>query len=64
MSTPSHNGHPDRDPKEDLGRVAADDACPNCGEDHSDRLIWLDDDRVHCFICGTVYQPGRGSAQP
>jgi hypothetical protein len=64
VSTPSHNGHPDRDPNQDPGRVAADDACPQCGEDLSDLLVWLDDDRVRCFTCGTVYRPGGESPQP
>lgn len=37
------------------------DACPMCGERHSDRLVWLDDDRVHCANCNAVYQPGGSS---
>jgi hypothetical protein len=64
MSNPSRNGHPDRDPNGDSGRVAADDACPRCGEDQTDLLVWLDDDRVRCFTCGTVYQPGGDAPQP
>jgi hypothetical protein len=34
------------------------------GEDRSDWLVWVDDDRVRCFSCGTVHQPGRGAPQP
>lgn len=33
-------------------------ACPNCREDDVDRLIWLDDERVECQRCRTVYRPG------
>jgi uncharacterized Zn finger protein len=35
------------------------DECPRCGEDDADRLVWLDDERVRCAGCGTVYEPGR-----
>ena len=38
--------------------VSESDACPICKERHTDRLIWQDDDLVHCFGCGTVYEPG------
>jgi rubredoxin len=33
--------------------------CPSCGEDDADRLAWIDDERVRCQGCGTVYVPGR-----
>lgn len=36
------------------------DACPTCGERDADRLVWLDDERVRCAVCGTVYTPGGG----
>jgi hypothetical protein len=34
-------------------------ACPGCGERDHDMLVWQDDDLVHCFGCGIVYEPGR-----
>ena len=40
--------------------VRPDDACPGCGERDADRLVWLDDDRVECQGCKTVYEPGGG----
>jgi len=47
-----------------LGAVAAElklrvsgRACPQCGEDDIDRLVWIDDDRVRCANCGTVFHP-------
>jgi uncharacterized Zn finger protein len=42
-------------------------ACPCCGEDDMDRLIWLDDEQVKCQSCGTVYRPGvfpKGAPSP
>lgn len=39
--------------------VAPEDACPLCGERDADRLVWQDDERVECQMCGTVYEPGR-----
>ncbi|GIW78793.1 MAG: hypothetical protein KatS3mg105_0600 [Gemmatales bacterium] len=32
-------------------------ACPRCGEDDIDRLVWVDDDLVRCESCGTIYDP-------
>ena len=32
--------------------------CPLCGERDCDRLVWIDDDRVECTMCGSVYAPG------
>jgi len=32
-------------------------ACPQCGEDDIDRLVWIDDERVRCACCGTVFHP-------
>lgn len=37
------------------------DACPMCRERHTDRLVWIDDDRVRCANCNTVYEPGGSS---
>jgi len=42
--------------------VAAEDACPNCGERDCDQLVWLDDERVECQRCKTVYRPGSKDA--
>lgn len=39
-------------------------ACPNCGEVECDELIWLDDERVECQGCRTVYKPGAKDAPP
>lgn len=40
--------------------VSMRDACPTCGERDADRLVWLDDERVECQRCKTIYEPGRG----
>ena len=37
--------------------------CPNCGEDGIDSLVWLDDEKVRCDSCGTVYDPNRPDAE-
>jgi hypothetical protein len=42
----------------DDDRVGADCACPGCGEDRYDLLVWQDDEQVRCFTCGTTYAPG------
>ncbi len=49
------NGNHDEGP---VDRVAQENACPNCGERESDELVWLDDERVECQRCRTVYRPG------
>ncbi len=49
------NGNHDSEP---VDPVALEDACPNCGERESDELVWLDDERVECQRCRTVYRPG------
>ncbi len=36
------------------------EACPCCGQRDADLLLWLDDDRVECQACGTIYEPGKG----
>jgi hypothetical protein len=37
-------------------------ACPHCGEDDIDHLVWLDDQKVRCGSCGTVYDPNQPEA--
>ncbi len=37
-------------------------ACPRCGQDDIDWLVWIDDDQVRCGSCGTVYDPNRPEA--
>ena len=38
--------------------IVSDDAkCPTCGEQDADLLVWLDDERVQCSTCDTVYYP-------
>jgi hypothetical protein len=38
-------------------------ACPHCGEDDLDRLVWLDDENVRCESCGNVYEPDGPQAE-
>ena len=45
-------------PGEDDSFVDPADGCPTCGERHTDRLLWQDDEQVRCTMCGTVYTPG------
>jgi hypothetical protein len=33
------------------------EACPQCGERCTDRLIWQDDEQVRCAGCGRVFRP-------
>jgi hypothetical protein len=49
--------------RHDVDRVASRDACPTCGERECDELVWLDDERVECQRCETVYRPGQRSSQ-
>src|SRR3712207_3389900 len=36
------------------------DACPGCGERHSDMLVWDEEgETVRCFNCGRTYKIGR-----
>jgi rubredoxin len=44
-------------------RVAPGMACPRCGEDEMDSLVWIDDDQVRCTSCGTVYDPNQPDAK-
>lgn len=38
--------------------VAVADACPKCGNDRVDNLVWDDNgERVTCAECGAVYTP-------
>jgi DNA-directed RNA polymerase subunit RPC12/RpoP len=41
-------------------RVTDDFRCPYCGEDNSDRLVFLDDDceQIRCVTCGRAYVLG------
>ena len=32
-------------------------ACPRCGEDDIDALVWIDDRRVRCISCKHAYAP-------
>lgn len=43
---------------EELNSDYVDFPCPNCGENRSDFLVWLDDEFVQCASCGHMYQPG------
>jgi uncharacterized Zn finger protein len=43
--------------QQDDNLVEPQDGCPLCSERDSDRLVWLDDERVECQMCGTVYSP-------
>jgi hypothetical protein len=40
------------------GRVDECFACPACGEDEADSLVWQDDEAVRCSTCGAEYFPG------
>ncbi len=46
--------------------VAPEFACPDCGERHSDRLVWIADEFpgaerfVRCDACGTIFDPTEG----
>lgn len=46
--------------------VAPEFACPDCGERHSDRLVWIADEFpgadkfVRCDACGTIFDPTDG----
>jgi len=46
-------------PSDDASRVEPDEACPNCGENRADELVWTSDgEDVRCSTCGTTYTPG------
>jgi rubredoxin len=47
----------------DYERVSAGCQCPQCGEDDIDHLVWLDDEKVRCTSCGTVYDPNQPDAE-
>ena len=40
--------------------VAAQFACPECGERHIDRLVHEADDLVRCASCGITFDPAVG----
>jgi DNA-directed RNA polymerase subunit RPC12/RpoP len=44
-------------------RVGADMACPECGEDRVDRLVW-NGDEVRCQRCGKAYAPPVAPRSP
>jgi rubredoxin len=58
MTTNNNHIEPD-----DYERVAPGMACPKCGEDEMDSLVWIDDDKVRCDSCGTVYDPNQPDAE-
>lgn len=58
MTTNNNSIEPD-----DYDRVAPGRACPRCGEDDIDALVWIDDDQVRCDSCGTVYDPNQPDAK-
>lgn len=33
--------------------------CPKCGERDADHLVWIEDDRIDCQMCGTTYDPSE-----
>ena len=42
----------------EAGTVPEGDACPGCGENRVDWLVWTDDgDHVECATCGAWYDP-------
>ena len=40
-----------------MSKVDKENACPQCGEDDIDRLIWVDTNTVECQECGYYYEP-------
>lgn len=49
---------------DDRGLETIEDACPRCGEQHTDNLLWDDNGEiVTCRNCGTSYTPGGGACQ-
>lgn len=38
--------------------IDSDAACPSCGEDLLDQLVWIAEDLVECQSCGHQYTPG------
>jgi hypothetical protein len=45
------------DPRSPDNLVEPQDGCPVCSERRVDCLVWVDDERVACSMCGTVYTP-------
>jgi len=43
------------------GRVTDECGCPDCGETHTDALIWQDDETIRCATCGTRYELNHGN---
>ncbi len=48
---------------DDYERVRPEWGCPRCGEDDIDWLIWIDDERIRCVHCGTIYHPHGPEAE-
>jgi uncharacterized Zn finger protein len=48
---------PPKEAKVDKELVDARAACPKCGQRDQDMLVWQDDGKVKCGLCGTVYEP-------
>jgi hypothetical protein len=47
--------------RDDSNLVEPQDACPRCGQRDQDTLEWIDDRRVQCLACWTVYTPSGGT---
>jgi hypothetical protein len=45
--------------KKEADLVPASGACPNCGERHTDRLVWMndEDEQVECQECFCIFSP-------
>ena len=41
----------------EIVKINSKDACPTCGEDNMDQLVWVDDLTVQCNTCGERYNP-------
>ena len=57
MHIPNNRNGNGKPPPVEQNRVAPSMACPRCGENDADALVWLDDDQVRCATCGSVYDP-------
>ena len=73
----TYNGYFERqsdDPPDEVGSWGKDDytmvevvnpgfACPQCGEDTMDLLVWISDDAVRCGTCGKMYDPEENGVE-
>ncbi len=48
--------------EDDGGLVDKSFACPFCGEQHMDNLVFDDEGVVNCTVCGTRYRIDRSKA--